>query len=90
VRGIPAPFPAALGLNAFSRLLVRVNGFLIRLSRGLFSYQIFMRVAPTPTVDALLDDSMAGSIPRASEARRAQQEEERRRPAVQTGSKTPV
>ena len=44
VRGIPAPFPAALGLNAFSRLLVRINGFLIRLSRGLFSYQIFMRV----------------------------------------------
>ena len=90
VRGIPAPFPAALGLNAFSRLLVRVNGFLIRLSRGLFSYQIFMRVAPTPTVDALLEDSMAGSITRASEARRAQQEEQRRRSAVQSASETPV
>jgi glycosyltransferase involved in cell wall biosynthesis len=90
VRGIPAPFPAALGFNAFSRLLLRVNGFLIRLSRGLFSYRIFMRVAPTPTVDALLEDSMAGSITRASEARRAQQEEQRRRPAVQSASETPV
>jgi glycosyltransferase involved in cell wall biosynthesis len=90
VRGIPAPFPAALGLNAFSRLLVRVNGFLIRLSRGLFSYQIFMRIAPTPTVDALLEDSMAGSITRANEARRAQQEEQRRRPAVQSAFETPV
>ena len=89
VRGIPAPFPAALGLNAFARLLVRVNGFLIRLSRGLFSYQIFMRVAPTPTVDALLEDSMAGSITRASEERRALQEEHRRRPVVHSASETP-
>ena len=90
VRGIPAPFPAALGLNAFSRFLLRVNGFLIRLSRGLFSYQIFMRVAPTPTVDALLEKSMAGSTTRTSEVQHAQREEQRRPPAVQSASETPV
>jgi hypothetical protein len=88
-RGIPAPFPAALGLSAFSRLLVRVNGLLIRVSRGLFSYQIFMRVAPTPTVDALLEDSMAGSLTRASAERLALEEEHRRQPAVHSASKAP-
>lgn len=61
VGGVPAPFPVALGMNPVSRLLVRLNALLIRLSKGLFAYQIFMRVTPTPTVDALLDDSIGGS-----------------------------
>jgi hypothetical protein len=65
IRGIPAPFPAALGLNALSRFLLRLNALLIRFSRGFFSYQIFMQVAPTPTLDALLDDSIARSRARA-------------------------
>ena len=88
VRGIPAPFPAALGLNAFSRLLVRLNGWLIRLSPGLFAYQIFMRVAPTPTVDALLEDSIAGSLTRATAARRSHQDERRPQSAVNGTSGT--
>ena len=45
IRGIPAPFPLALGDTALARFLVRVNGLLIRLSRSLFAYQIFMVVA---------------------------------------------
>jgi glycosyltransferase involved in cell wall biosynthesis len=61
VRGVPAPFPVALGLNPGSRLLVRLNSLLMRLSKGLFAYQIFMRVTPTPSVDALLDDSIGSS-----------------------------
>jgi glycosyltransferase involved in cell wall biosynthesis len=64
--GVPAPFPEAFGLNRLSRFLVRVNSALIRIARGLFSYQIFMVVTPTPTVDALLDQSIAGSRERAS------------------------
>ena len=35
VRGIPAPFPKALGTNIVSRLLMRANQMLIRLSKGL-------------------------------------------------------
>jgi hypothetical protein len=58
VEGIPAPFPKALGLNAVSRALVRLNQLLIRLSRGLFAYQIFLVATPGPSVDALLDASM--------------------------------
>jgi glycosyltransferase involved in cell wall biosynthesis len=66
VVGVPAPFPEALGLNRLSRFLVWLNDVLIRVARGLFSYQIFMVATPMPTVDALLDDSIAGSREKAA------------------------
>ena len=66
VAGVPAPFPEALGLNRLSRFLVWLNDALIRVSRELFSYQIFMVVTTTPTVDVLLDDSIAGSREKAA------------------------
>jgi hypothetical protein len=66
VSGIPAPFPKALGMNAFARTLVTVNSLLIRVSRGLFAYQIFLIARPRPTVDALLDHSIESSRERAA------------------------
>jgi glycosyltransferase involved in cell wall biosynthesis len=54
VAGIPAPFPLALGDNWLSRLLLRVNGLLIAVSKGLFAYQIAMVVTPNPTLQLLL------------------------------------
>ncbi|HEY2714346.1 MAG TPA: glycosyltransferase [Chthoniobacterales bacterium] len=54
LHGIPAPFPKALGDNFVARLLVRLNAGLIRLSRGLFSYQIFVRAQARPGVHHLL------------------------------------
>jgi glycosyltransferase involved in cell wall biosynthesis len=57
--GIPAPFPKALGLNRMSRALLWINEALIRLSKGLFAYQIFLIATPRPSVDALLDQSIA-------------------------------
>jgi hypothetical protein len=59
--GVPAPFPAALGLNAFSRALVQLNQWLIKLSKGIFAYQIFLIAVPRPTLDGLLDESMTTS-----------------------------
>jgi glycosyltransferase involved in cell wall biosynthesis len=56
--GIPAPFPKALGDSRISRALVWVNDLLIRVSRGLFAYQIFLVATPRPSVDALLDRSI--------------------------------
>ena len=56
--GIPAPFPKALGLNAVSRMLLWINQCLIRLSKGLFAYQIFLTAAPRPSLDGLLDASI--------------------------------
>jgi glycosyltransferase involved in cell wall biosynthesis len=69
VAGIPAPFPLAFGDNWFGRMLVSLNALLIRLSRGLFSYQIFLVASPLPTVEALLDDAVAGSARRAGAIR---------------------
>ena len=50
VRGVPAPFPLALGNNWLSRLLVRANSILIRVSKSLFSYQIFLVAQPLPSL----------------------------------------
>ena len=61
IRGVPAPFPLALGDTALARFLVGMNRFLIKISRSLFSYQIFMIVRPLPSLDALLDGAIATS-----------------------------
>ena len=90
VRGIPAPFPAALGLNACSRFLLLINTLLIRLSKGLFSYQIYMQVAPAPTVDALLDDSIAGSRARAHAVSHPRENRDQRSAVGQTTTEAPV
>jgi glycosyltransferase involved in cell wall biosynthesis len=52
--GVPGPIPLALGDNALSRFLMAVNRFLIFFSRGMFSYQMFMRVRPQPSLAFLL------------------------------------
>jgi glycosyltransferase involved in cell wall biosynthesis len=53
-RGIPAPFPHAIGDNRPGHLLVRLNSLLILLNRRLFSYQMFIRAQAQPTVRNLL------------------------------------
>jgi 2-polyprenyl-3-methyl-5-hydroxy-6-metoxy-1,4-benzoquinol methylase len=53
-KGIPAPYPLAIGDNFASRALIGINRILIRLSRRLFSYQIFMRVKARPSLELLL------------------------------------
>src|ERR1700730_7865579 len=61
VRGIPAPFPVALGNNFIAHLLIRLNSALIWLSRGLFAYQIFVRAEAKPTVNNLLAETVETS-----------------------------
>ena len=61
VRGVPVPFPLALGDTAFAKLLVKVNSALIRISRTLFSYQIFMVVRPRPSLEWLLERAVEKS-----------------------------
>lgn len=63
--GVPGPFPLALGENLLSGLLLRLNQLLIHLSRGLFSYQIFMVVQSTPTLETLLKSAQDQSSQRA-------------------------
>jgi 2-polyprenyl-3-methyl-5-hydroxy-6-metoxy-1,4-benzoquinol methylase len=64
-RGIPAPFPLALGDGALGRALVAVNGALVKLLRGPFAYQIFMVVEPRPTLERLLERAVHESAARA-------------------------
>src|SRR5256714_8050610 len=61
VRGIPAPFPKAIGNNPVSRLFLRVNQALIAVSKGFFSYQIFVRAVAKPTVHNLLGETIQAS-----------------------------
>jgi len=61
MKGIPAPFPKAIGDNWLSRALLALNSMLIRVSRGFFSYQIFAKVVPLPTVTDLLERTRIAS-----------------------------
>ena len=57
-RGIPAPFPLALGNAWLARVLLTANKALIRLSKAMFSYQIFLVARPMPTLDWLLERTL--------------------------------
>jgi len=61
MKGVPAPFPMAAGDNWFSRFLLGANSLLIRLTRGLFAYQIFVRAKALPGVPYLLDAALEES-----------------------------
>ena len=61
VRGIPAPFPVAIGNNFMARALLFLDSALIRISKGLFAYQIFVRAEALPTVNNLLNETISES-----------------------------
>ncbi len=56
-QGIPAPFPLALGPGFLSSFFLLINNALIRISKSLFSYQIYFELKPTPSIDTLLLDA---------------------------------
>jgi 2-polyprenyl-3-methyl-5-hydroxy-6-metoxy-1,4-benzoquinol methylase len=58
MQGIPAPYPKALGDNLAGRVLLWINMALIYISRGLFSYQIFIRASAKPSVEHLLSETI--------------------------------
>jgi glycosyltransferase involved in cell wall biosynthesis len=60
-RGAPAPFPLALGLNLWSRSLLRFNQVLIALAKKLFSYQICLRARALPDAKHLLRETINSS-----------------------------
>jgi glycosyltransferase involved in cell wall biosynthesis len=57
VRGIPAPFPLVFGNGAIGRAAVAVNLALIRVSKTLFAYQVYVEARSTPHVDFVLQDA---------------------------------
>ncbi|MDX1647222.1 MAG: glycosyltransferase [Longimicrobiales bacterium] len=55
LRGIPAPFPLALGRSSrLARWLLKLNDLLVRVWPAAFSYQIFVVARPLPTTRGLL------------------------------------
>ena len=60
-RGIPAPFPLALGRTRWSRVLLKFNELLILLSKRLFAYQIRVRARPLPDSRHLLKENISNS-----------------------------
>ena len=56
VRGVPAPFPLVAG-NTVGGALLRINNALIRLSKTLFSFQIFIVAESTPSVGFLVTNA---------------------------------
>jgi len=61
MKGIPAPFPKAVGDSRLSRALLRINQALIRVSPGLFAYQIFVTATVTPDVAYVLSSTRASA-----------------------------
>lgn len=61
IKGVPAPFPLAIGDNLASRTLLSINRLLIAIARGLFAYQIFMRIKPRPSLEVLLQSAQKQS-----------------------------
>lgn len=59
VCGVPAPFQLALGEGRLASAALTINKALIRISRALFSYQIFMVCTPLPTLERLLEHAHA-------------------------------
>jgi glycosyltransferase involved in cell wall biosynthesis len=56
IRGVPAPFPKVFP-GALGRVLLAINLALIRLSKTVFAYQIFVEAESTPDIDFLLKDA---------------------------------
>jgi glycosyltransferase involved in cell wall biosynthesis len=65
VRGVPVPFPKVFGDNVVGRGAVSLNLALIRLSKTLFSYQIFVEAESRPSVRFVLENSKQRSHARA-------------------------
>ncbi len=61
IRGVPAPFPLALGDGGPARALIAINRIGNRLWKRFFAYQIFAVAQPRPSLDLLLRDARVES-----------------------------
>lgn len=68
-RGIPAPFPLATGDNVLSKMLLALNRALIRISKGLFSYQIYYEFRANPSLPSLLEAAHESALSRITSVR---------------------
>lgn len=64
MRGVPAPYPLAIGSNVASRSLLAINAGLIRVWKRLFAYQIFLVARPRPSLGYLMREAYRESVER--------------------------
>jgi glycosyltransferase involved in cell wall biosynthesis len=62
IEGVPAPFPKVLGTGWLGTAAVAVNLGLIRMSRSLFAYQIYVEAESMPDVAFVLEDTKRRSL----------------------------
>jgi methyltransferase family protein len=62
-RGLPAPFPLAMGDNRWSRALVTVNQLLLKVSNHFFSHKICIRARPLRKARPLPEQTISESVP---------------------------
>jgi hypothetical protein len=61
IKGVPAPWPKVLGDGRLGRTALRLNQLLIRVSKTLFAYQIFVVAECVPNSRFILADSQSRS-----------------------------
>ena len=60
-QGVPVPIPMVVKNPTLSSALMIINRLLIRVARGLFSYQILVVAKPLPSLDAILEHTRSHS-----------------------------
>ncbi len=58
IKGIPAPYPKAIGNNFISKILLALNLFFIKISKGFFSYQIYIEAETNPSVYYIVNECL--------------------------------
>ena len=66
-KGIPAPYPLAIGENLISRILININIFLIKISKTIFSYQIMYTAVPNVSLENLMQKADRESLKKIKE-----------------------
>ena len=61
-KGIPAPFPLAIGNNLLSKILINLNSLAINIWKSFFSYQILLKIKPNKSLDLLLKKAERNQI----------------------------
>lgn len=54
ISGIPVPIPFIIGNNFLSRILLKINMLFIKISKGMFSFQMAFEVEMLPKLEVLL------------------------------------
>ncbi len=60
VKGITVPINFIVGDNSTAKILLAINNLFIKISKGMFAFQIGVVARPLPTLETLLADAKAG------------------------------